>query len=274
MLNWCSVTVTFNPQLETLLEQMRTVTQDLRGVIIVDNASDNIQEIEAIVNDFEGRISLIKFKANAGIGRALNAGIDQAIRMGNYDFILTLDQDTTFYHDSFDNAESEASVLVNSNGPGLFGFNFTKKRFSRDILVNYSGNPSPVNFLITSGTIISREILDLVKFDESLFIYFVDNDFCINVRKLGFQIVVLARSRMRHSEGQRQLRGGKSYFYIAPERMYYLTRNSLIMLKRHGYCIGIVYAGYVVLMNLFAGISLLQMLKSSIKGFKDGINGR
>jgi rhamnosyltransferase len=253
------------------MTQVETLVRNLQKIIVVDNSSENIGELEYSLKKFGNKIEIIKLDDNFGIGKALNIGIERALNIGKYDYILTLDQDTTFYQDTFENANSEILKLVDRNGPGLFGLNFVTKRFAMEITRNTKKTPIAAKHIITSGTIISLEILKTIKFDETMFIYFVDDDFCFKVRKMGYKIMILGKSKMMHNEGQRIMKDNNSYFYIQPERMYYLARNSLIMLKRYGYIKAIIFVIYVGFMNLFAGIKIKKMVKYYFKGIFDGI---
>ena len=63
----------------------------VKEVIIVDNASKNIFEIEQLVLD--KRVNIVKNSSNLGIAAALNIGFNIFVK-NEYDCCLTLDQDS------------------------------------------------------------------------------------------------------------------------------------------------------------------------------------
>ena len=83
--------ITYNPNIERLNENINAVI-DGAEIIIVDNNSENINDIEYIINKYPN-IKIIKNSKNLGIAKALNQAMEYGY-MNSYDWMLTLDQDS------------------------------------------------------------------------------------------------------------------------------------------------------------------------------------
>jgi GT2 family glycosyltransferase len=62
-------------------------------------------------------------------------------------------------------------------------------------------------------------------FDEDYFVYHEDVDFCLRLRRRGFRVRYEPAAVARHKVPRGKRR--------APERLYYLARNKLLLLRRH-----------------------------------------
>lgn len=182
---------------------------------------------------------------NFGIAKALNQGIEFALD-NNCDQILLFDQDsyltsdelitlsnTAFSLFSSDNKIAAAGPLFyeeNSNvfhGFAQYGALKIKKVISGDM-------PQPCLFLITSGTVLNMECIKKVGLmDESLFIDYVDVEWCLRASSLGYKIYGMPNIIMKHQVGYFK----KEFLwykipYHSQFRLYFQTRNSLIMYTR------------------------------------------
>ena len=83
--------VLFNPDLERLNENISAVITQVDNVLLVDNNSNNLEEIEKKFCKNE-KISLLKNSSNLGIATAL-AQIMEYASQQQVDWVLTLDQD-------------------------------------------------------------------------------------------------------------------------------------------------------------------------------------
>ena len=91
---------------------------------------------------------------------------------------------------------------------------------------------------ITSGSLIKAEIFEAAGFyDETLFIDYVDTDFCLRVQKGGYKILSVSSAFLEHELGQRQARhffGLQISFRIHTAwRYYYIFRNRLLLYRRY-----------------------------------------
>lgn len=74
---------------------------------------------------------------------------------------------------------------------------------------------------------------DVGRMDDSLFIDFVDTEWCIRARSRGYRVVGIPWVKMQHELGEEPIRAlGRSYPMHSPVRHYYLFRNAVALLKR------------------------------------------
>ena len=89
---YCAGIVTYNPDIERLNENILAIYKQVRVVFVVDNGSNNIDQIEKICS-VKKNTYLIKNNKNLGIASALNRIMCQAKNAGA-SWCLLLDQDS------------------------------------------------------------------------------------------------------------------------------------------------------------------------------------
>jgi rhamnosyltransferase len=266
-----AVTVTYNPNLQDgrFSSQMAAVSPRCRVHVIVDNHSENFPEISAAVQrgvPDPSHVHMLPLDRNEGIARALNEGVTRCRQLANPTWILTLDQDSTFPSAAFDAFDGELPQIPDFERVGILAFNYLEHRFNSSRPYNHSRGPATARSIITSGNLVRSEVFDRVRYDERLFLYFVDVDFCRKVRSLGYSIVVLRQALLDHSEGLREERDGRPRFYLDPSRLFYLSRNGLVMFVRYFSIQDPLIVGYRVAMNLVAGRRPISSLREAVRG--------
>ncbi|MCI4362934.1 MAG: glycosyltransferase [Thermoplasmata archaeon] len=268
----CAVTVTFNPSLDD--GRLRTQLEQLRGKVdlhvVVDNGSANVDYIRKIIESQPQEAPahlLLALRANFGIGRALNEGVAACLRNTSTRWILTLDQDTMFSEGAFSTLAGELEQIPRVAEAGIIAFNYLEHRFNRTRPYNHSRGPALAKSVITSGSIVSRRLLERVPFDEELFLYYVDVDFCHRSRRLGFPIYILRHAFIDHQEGRETLRGAQTFHYLDPPRLYFVCRNGIRVFRRYGTAKALLVASYLVMMNLLGGTSRRQSIRFAFHGF-------
>ena len=228
----CAGIVTFNPNILLLIENINSIRGQFEELIIVDNGSENIEEIEEIAK--EKKVILIRNSANYGIAKALNQLMEVGESLG-YKWLLSLDQDSvcpTEYYETvmpFFKVENIGIVapVVNDRDTGIIGH-----RPNNDFL--------EVKTCITSGACIPISVWKVIGgYDEKMFIDSVDFDFCYRLRKKGYKIIQIKSLKIQHSVGDVNKKrfffthinirehSAFRYYYIAQNRMYYPRKNKL-----------------------------------------------
>jgi rhamnosyltransferase len=141
-------------------------------------------------------------------------------------------------------------------------------------------NRYPVDIVISSGTVATREVFDLAgTFDEGLFIDFVDTEWCLRCRSKQIPIYVVPAAVMRHSIGSRHFRFGPLTILVhSSTRCYYQIRNSLLLLrKRH---VPIIFSLKQIISVISNRIILLLAvenrtgyIKAYLSAVRDGMKG-
>lgn len=91
-----------------------------------------------------------------------------------------------------------------------------------------------VDFLITSGSCLNLAAWsDIGAMDDSLFIDFVDVEWCVRARRANYAVLGVPWVRLVHELGGEPIRiCGRSYPSHSPIRHYYLFRNAIALCMR------------------------------------------
>ena len=236
---------------EKVIENINSYAPFVEKIYIVDNSPfDNSDVIAKVQNGV-----YIPNLKNLGIAAALNKGCEMALNDG-YEWILTMDQDSSFKSDALNNFlqlfekhysdnQNIKSFAPEQNDSGKNIIAISKWiRFNilspikRKILgiPKKSVNPvESVNYVITSANIIHLPTWEKVgRFDEKLFIDEVDHDFCIRLKLHGYEIVKFNTCFVEHTLGKRKITLFPKYNYQSDFRLFYIFRNLMIENARYG----------------------------------------
>lgn len=235
----CAVVSAFNPGPENI-DNIKWLFRYVSKVVIVDDGSprdvtDTIAAFEAL-----GAV-VIRLDTNSGIAKALNTGIKEARRRWSPEWIVTMDQDSRFSGDYIAAALATARA---SRHPDTLGM-VCAESHNHTPLPTLGGTDEPEVFdPMTSGSMIRADVFDTVGyFDEDFFIDCVDTEFNARLRNHGYRSLSGRGCDLEHSLGNARpmkilgwrVRVGQkklSVYYHPPFRVYYITRNSLVMARR------------------------------------------
>ena len=255
------VVVLFKPD-DKMFENINSYLGDLKKLYIVDNTPGG---------DFNDRfkdnkkIKYIPLKENKGIAYALNVGAKEAIKDGA-DWLLTMDQDSSFEKGALKDMKSfiefannnpylEKIIGVKADNIGIVSpFHITE----RTKLEKPTGIDRPL-VVMTSGNLVNLKAYKKVKgFKDWLFIDCVDFDFCLNLRRHGYEVIQTNFARLQHSLGNTKEIDflNKKVFadYHSSFRRFYITRN------RH-YLYDLYHEDFPVYTELELGRTKKELLK-------------
>jgi len=286
----CAIIVTYNAG-KKLLACLRSIKHQVEEVVFVDNGSD--EETVSLLNDIGSTYDGVKIfynPENLGIAAALNIGVRYCLSRG-YKWILTLDHDSEATPDLVEKlvgayeelrkrgTENIAIVAANLFDTNIRSFMTRQEWFKGDDV--RQGNRA-----LTSGSLFNAAVFEQVGFfNDDLFIYYVDDDFCLRCTSKGWGIYKCRSAVLLHQEGVKEVREflWKKFIYrnYDSSARYYISRNAVHMAKsylRHGRyynCWKIAerlssQAVRIVLFGKNRGILLRFMLK----GLFDGIMGK
>lgn len=220
------IIVFYNPT-EEQIRNADSIAQNY-NVIAVDNSS------AAITSSYH--FEYISLLENKGIAAAQNIGIEYA-RNNNFKFILFLDQDSKISSNYVYDLCIEYKHLKQSDstlallGPSLTDIASGKKYkgFKDEI------TPYKVSAIISSGSFAETDIFYKVgKLDESLFIDYVDFEWCWRAISLGCTIYITPNVQMFHSIGNDYNNYlGFIVNISSPQRYYYQYRNTFFLLSKN-----------------------------------------
>lgn len=237
-----AVVVAFHPAPGMLDALLASVAPQVDAVWVMDNAGDaRLGEATCATP-----VHLVRNGANVGLARSYNLAVAQA-RLDGAHHVLLLDQDSLPAPDMVPvllaalrrlrHAGSRVAVV----GPGYTDgkwaapVGFVRRQGLALVAVDAAGRDDvAVDHLISSGSLIPLDAYDRVGgFEESLFIDYVDIEWCLRAASLGFECVGIPAARMRHALGDRLVAGDAPALAAhAPSRMYYQYRNALWLMAR------------------------------------------
>lgn len=282
-LSICAVIISYEPDEQTI-RLIDSIDKQVSEIVIVDNFSRS-ESSKAVLKTLADRsIKIIYNDGNYGVAKALNQGVEYALSK-KYEWILTLDQDSEFYPNTYDLLLQGYETLENKDMVMLIAPKPVERNFLKDCATPFNvKNSRDIRWKntvlnLTSGSLIKAEAFGRIGFfEEKLFIEQVDNDFCCRLGKKGYGIKVASNIRFMHKLGN----ASKKLFFTLrnhnPKRKYYLARNSAYIFKKHFF-----YAPYTTIRCLLGGTILgwikillfedskTDKIRSGIKGFIDGV---
>ena len=229
MLKLAGVVILYHPDLSKTIENIATYASQLNKLYLFDNSVQPSMDVSKDLAHLKIPIEYITTGTNEGIAKRLNEASHKA-RQESYDFLLTMDQDSSFKPGDF---EKYKSLIQSSNNSNVahYGVNhqpdFTP---AKDL-------PEEALALITSGSILNLSLTDKVGvFNEYFFIDFVDTEFSYRVIQNGYINLMFSNIVLNHSlgtliEGRSLVSLKKSKRIIhSPIRVFYVIRNGLYLL--------------------------------------------
>lgn len=232
-----SIIVTaYNPSIDSFKRNLQSYFDQVEMVVICDNS--DIPEVQEQVCLLAGKfknVILLSMGGNVGIAAAQNFGVNYAIKSG-FEYFIEIDQDSILPSDYVSKIFISYSEAM-SQGCNVAGIGPLAVRISDGFIYHGRGKKKgiiPVDKTLSSGFFFSKNAFEKVgQKDESLFIDFVDWDWCWRCKQFGLTVYVDTGLRINHMLG-----GGHKKIFLwefgmpAPVRHYYQYRNSFYLLFR------------------------------------------
>jgi len=226
-----AVIVTYNPDQE-FKERIELIKNQVARVIVVDNYSLPLvrQMLRALKSS---KIEVIENTSNKGLAAALNQGVLWAKKLG-YSWVLTLDQDTTVDNDMVKSLVSIYSQCPFYEKIGLIGSN-SRSKYSGRLYINCQNSKKDfikVKTAITSGSLLSLMVYEKAgPFREDFFIEGIDLEYCLRLRRYGYEILLSCWPLMTHAAGKMEEHNFLGRIVLVanyePWRYYLAVRNLL-----------------------------------------------
>ena len=236
----CGVVSAFNPGAENVAN-VSWLLRFVEHVVVVDDGSPG-DVSEALADMEKAGAVIVRLGTNSGIARALNVGVKEAISRWDPEWIVTMDQDSRF---TGDYVTSALATARSSRQPETVAM-VCAESHNHIPLPTWGSQDEPQIFdPMTSGTLVRTETFRSVGFfDEDFFIDCVDSEFNARLREHGLRALVGRGCNLEHSLGNSRpmkllgwharIGAKKLYvYYHAPFRVYYITRNSLVLARRY-----------------------------------------
>jgi rhamnosyltransferase len=265
--------------------RVESILAQVEHLIVVDNGTTGPDVAVFGQVSVGPEITLIRNLENTGLAAALNQGVNEALSRG-FPWVLLLDQDSRPLPGMVKTMLECRQTIPEQERPMVLG--------PRTEIENYTGDGGwrqgdgpwkEVSHVITSGSLVSTAAFQAAGgFQESLFIDYVDIEYCLRLRSLGFRVVHVRDAVLRHRLGRitkrRLLRRTVHPSHHDPVRRYYQFRNALLVQRAYkdrypDWCRTnrIVLIKTACLMLLFERRRLQKILQA-VRGIRHGLLGR
>jgi rhamnosyltransferase len=281
----CAVVVTYFPD-AGFAARLERIAAQVSRVIVVDNGTtgEALGHLDRAL-EAAGGVAVIRNPENLGVAAALNQGIRRALGDDSRcAWIATFDQDSMPAHDMVEKMLAAWNAWPDPDRLMVAG--------PRTAFVASTPLPEPadsppwreVTHVITSGSLICCRAFDRAGyFNEGLFIDYVDIEYCLRLRTLGYQVIEVQTTQILHHMGhleEQSLLGRRVHpTHHTPLRRYYQFRNALLLDRQYrqfqsGWC----RRNRIILMKILILIllyerhrwqSLIQILKGIGHGLPD-----
>jgi len=217
-----AVVVSFNPNINDLLRNIKTFCNDVNHVIIVDNSSEDDLKEEIENTAYTHNFIYLDMFGNKGVASALNQGIEVAKKL-NSNWVLTMDQDSYFLNDIYCYKDF---ILKNDTVNTLL-------LYPSFLIENKIELFSDKKFIMQSGNFLNINLINkLGLFRDDFFIDFVDYEYCLRASKYKYILKNISNVILKHNTGEKAFVSILGYNFVYyesnPIRYYYVTRNGLI----------------------------------------------
>lgn len=290
-----ALVVGYMPDRPVLDRLLLSLLAEAEAVFLLDNGGS-----QAYLSDLpveRARVRYIDMGGNAGLGAALNRGMQEA-RAAGLRYVITFDQDSA-PPDGMPQAllgamqtQLQAGISCAAVAPLFYDrrekqircFPLYRERHGQ-IHVTPGEKAEPlheVDVLITSGMLVDSDAwAEGLHYEEGLMVDYTDTDWCFRARAAGKRLFVCAQVRMPHALSDtppvRVL--GVHLLRYSPLRRYYYFRNTAYFVRRP-------YVSWAWRRRLLAGLPVrlvsnlvldeqpFRSLRLSLTGFWHGLRGR
>jgi len=265
------------------LNSIKSLDYPSYEVIVIDNNSSDgsNKEIKKKFGKFK-KFKLIENKENKGLSKALNQGIKNS----KSDFLLFLDNDVILNKDLlYILIEYIKNPKIGIVSPKIYYYKKPKILNATGFSINsFIGKTRVIGmgeadvgqfskkekreFVQGAVFLTKKEIIKKVGLmDESFFVYYLDADFCLRVRKARYEIAYIPFTKAWH-DGNTKEKG------FTPFRIYHFTRSKLIFMRKNTkFYHKIFFFPFFFLFYTpyqFFKLRKKNLLKSYFKGIRDG----
>ena len=183
------IVVLYNPEMDVYDNISRYINL-VNHLFVMDNADKKNEELNIKLKEHKN-VTYVDLNGNKGIAQALKDGMDLAIKDGA-DYALTMDQDSKFPTDKYENI---LKYITDNQDYGIIGLNFNKTEDETPGLVDFE-------FWLTSGNFIKVSDYKNVRgFNPELFIDCVDFDLYEQFWSKGIKMAYINEISIIHKIG-------------------------------------------------------------------------
>ena len=274
-----AIIITYNPPAVGLERLLSILIRFVPHILVVDNGSSGALTSRLLA--YGSSVELLELGENKGIAYAQNHGISWAMQRGVGDLIF-FDQDSIPAPDMVEILHAQLHTLQASGKRiACIGPRFIDSRSATSIRPSITSAILPVDTLISSGSMTSVEVIKAVgRMTDELFIDYVDLDWCLRAKSMGYMSYQSQQAVMYHSLGDEPIPNfGKHWPSRSPLRHYYMCRNAIWMYKNSPASLRWKFLDFLKLLRKIVFYSLfakprLEHIKKMFLGLQHGFAGK
>ena len=211
------VVVLYNPDAD-FIDNISSYVNDIDLLYVIDNSEKENKVLDS------KKIKYIFNNENIGVAKALNMACEMAIK-DNYNWILTMDQDTKFKPGVLDRMKD----YIRNNNCSKDGILVPWHNTKLDIVKSDDVIDYPLQ-VMTSGNLVNLSIYkEIGGYNEDYFIDGIDIEYCLRLKKYNYRIVRFNDVEIDHDLGDIEYHKflGKTFLCTNHNylRQYYIARN-------------------------------------------------
>ena len=216
------VIVLYNPDIIDVISNIRSYIEILDILYVFDNSENNTQNKLELEKAFD-KVKYYSYNENRGIAFALNYILEIA-KQSEYDWILTMDQDSSFLLP--DGFKCYVEVIEKELDDRIALF-----------CPIYPEETTATPQFYTSGAIMNLQAwMNVGKFDEKLFIDEVDGDYTYRLSEANYKLKKISNSELVHKLVDKCYRRILNKTFCSDNhsalRKYYIARNRVYLIKK------------------------------------------
>lgn len=243
-------------------------------VIVVDDSRTDYEKLKKRIGK-EENTEIICPKARRGFAGAVNDGFKAAVNY-NPKFLMILNNDTVVEKHAIERLVEKCAPM-DIVGPSIFrmddmdeiwayGLKLKMHRSSLNKLIKKidfkNESKSPIDMVTGCAALFPQKAVDEIGYmDERYFLYLEDMDFFYRAKKRGYKFFIVKDSKIWHKGG------GSSGGPESPEVIYYMTRNMLLFMKKHGK-VGHLVVFFLIFFHHLFKRSVFFIQRRDWKGFE------
>jgi len=259
MRNIITVVLISHNSRELILKFINNLSKDIK-VLVIENSSDFSLEKE--IKNYKN--VEIKFMVNNGYGAAINYA--RTYILTKYFFVFS--PDLKKVDDKLiDTFEKKVDVIESFGALGPRFLNVTEKSHKQSKITNEIGE---INSISGSAMCFDTSIFDDVGgFDENIFLYFEETDYCIRARKMGYKMYQINSIFVEHTRGANagvvKTKNNKEVYKLEKLYSWHFIWSKYYLYKKHyGKIYSILFILPTLIRILFR-INLYKFKKNIIK---------
>ena len=229
-----TVVILYHPT-QNFIENLATYQPFTDKIYVFDNTEKECDLKEQILNF--SKVEYFHDGENNAIAKRLNIAAKKAISEG-YDWLLMMDQDSKFINNSLEYyLDGIENYPLNKPVP-IFCVNYLREEQESSPIAK----TQKIDLFITSGSVLNLTLFPVIgDFDENLFIDFVDTEYSLRCKRMGYKIIQFTNIFLVHQLGTLVNRASIKTLYLkkklktvySPIRYYYLCKNNLYIQKKY-----------------------------------------